>query len=320
MSSSPSPRPRFNRSLTIAMVLVGVGCLLGLMGLKTAISGGFGSGHQAMSGQSSGAAEAADSPSPAERIQAGRTPLSSLHQLLRKAPPGADSGTIEVPPPVIPDPMSPAEVQLFPRQTASGSFFADVPSDYWVTPMLMDLADRKLVKGFPDGTFRPGQPMTRAEFATQLVNVFDLPANDTAPPYRDVAADNWAYQNIQHAVAMGFLSGYPDNIFLPDQPVTRLEVMISLAKGLNLTSSSGSHAVLKRYHDRQRIPTWGHRGVVAATEAGLVINYPDQHSLRPMDLASRAEVIAMLHRALVYMGNVEDIPSPYTVIPQQMPH
>jgi hypothetical protein len=182
--------------------------------------------------------------------------------------------------------------------------------------MASELASRDVVSGFLDGTFRPEQPMTRAEFASQLARAFDLSLSYDTQPFVDVTAENWAAKDIQSAIQMGFLSGYPDAKFFPDQTISRIQVLTALAKGLNLKSSSGSKAVLRYYQDYDQVPEWAVRSLVAATEAGLVVNHPDVNQLNPNRPASRAEVAAMLYRALVYIGHLEDITSPHWVQPE----
>ncbi len=230
------------------------------------------------------------------------------------------SAPLIVPPPVIPQALPPQQAWPEPPLVQNQPGFTDVSSDYWAGPVLADLVDRQLMTGFPDGSFRPAEPMTRAEFAAQLARLFDLPPRQEAVVYQDVALDHWAYRAIQKSVQMKFLSGYPEGNFLPEQGVTRIHVVVALANGLSLRSSSGTHTVLKQYVDYAQVLPWGERPLVAATEAGLVVNYPDLNYLEPNRLASRAEVMTMLHRALVYMGRLQDRPLPYVVVPQSTPN
>lgn len=227
------------------------------------------------------------------------------------------SPTLVVPPQVLPQPLPPAQawpelplVQLKPS-------FTDVDPGHWAWPLLADLAQRDLVQGFPDGSFRPGAPATRAEFAAQLAQLFDLPPTPNqltkSAVYPDVATDHWAYDSVQKSVQMGFLTGYPEGVFLPNQTVTRIHIIVALANGLMLKTSAGAPSVLALYSDRSEVPPWATRQLVAATEAGLVVNYPDLAELGPNKTATRAEVAAMLHRALVYTGRLPDVPLPYVV-------
>ncbi|PSR18316.1 hypothetical protein C8255_07970 [filamentous cyanobacterium CCP3] len=227
------------------------------------------------------------------------------------------SPPLTVPLPVLPQPLPPQQAWPDLPLVQGRPGFDDLNSGHWAWPVLNDLNQRSVIAGFPDGTFRPAAPMTRAEFATQLAQLFNLPLERSRlgeeTLYTDIDPDHWAYGNIQQAVQMGFLSGYPDSTFLPDQPISRLHVIVALANGLLLKSSSSATTALKPYKDKSQVPPWALGPLVAATETGLVINYPDRNQLAPNRLASRAEVAVMLHRALVYTGTLQEIPLPYVV-------
>jgi hypothetical protein len=241
--------------------------------------------------------------------------------LTRQGNGGHSSGPISVPPPVIPQilPPGPEAAQdlavLSPPQP-----FKDLPPTHWVYPMVSALLNRELVTGFPDGSFRPDQPMTRAEFASQLARTFALSPIRGIQAFNDVTGDNWAAKDITTAMQMGFLTGYPDAMFFPDQTIDRIQVLTALAQGLNLKSSSGSRVLVRYYQDYEQVPDWAIRPLIAATEAGLVVNHPDPEQLNPNRPASRAEVTAMLYRALVYIGHLEDVSSPHWVQPEPVPY
>ncbi|MFQ4135493.1 S-layer homology domain-containing protein [Nodosilinea sp. PGN35] len=247
------------------------------------------------------------------------TPARGVKQLFRRPLPPPP---LTVPPPVLPQPLPPQQawpdlplVQTQPR-------FSDLSADHWAWPQLADLARRDLVSGFPDGTFRPGATVTRAELAAQLARLFDLPPDRQNMPlttYPDLGPDHWAYASVQKSIGMGFLSGHPEGKFLPDQTVTRIQVIVALASGLGLKSSRGAATVLAPYSDRNQVPPWAVGSLVAATDAGLVVNYPHINTLAPSQLASRAEVATMLHRALVYTGRLRQVASPYVVAPSPHP-
>jgi len=67
------------------------------------------------------------------------------------------------------------------------------------------------VSGFPDGTFKPGGAITRAEFAALLQKAFEQQPTSTAPNYKDVPTNHWALPAIEQSVKTGFLRGYPNN-------------------------------------------------------------------------------------------------------------
>lgn len=238
---------------------------------------------------------------------------SSLRRLLSRRP----SQPLTVPPWVLPQPLPPTQAWPDLPVVQAEPSFTDLDRGHWAWPLLADLAQRDLVAGFPDSSFRPAESMTRAEFAAQVARLFDFPQDRSQAPaknlYDDLAPTHWAYGSVQKSVQMGFLSGYADGVFLPDQTVSRIQVIAALANGLMLKSSSSTAAVLTPYSDRAQVPPWATRQLVAATEAGLVVNYPDLDTLAPNQPASRAEVATMLHRALVYTGSLQEVPFAYVV-------
>ncbi|NJL49066.1 MAG: S-layer homology domain-containing protein [Leptolyngbyaceae cyanobacterium SM2_5_2] len=201
---------------------------------------------------------------------------------------------------------------MLPPLSAPAPRFTDVSLDHWIYPQLTDLAARQLVAGFPDGSFRPAATMTRAELATQLVRVFDLVNHVPASQYPDVPPSHWAGDSISRALQMRFLTGFPDQTFRPDQNATRLEVIMALANGLSLRSSRPPQTALQVYQDAQQIPDWAKVPLVAALDAGLMAIDPEATKLDPQRLASRAEVIALVHQALVYTGSLRALPPPST--------
>ncbi|MFB8789277.1 MAG: S-layer homology domain-containing protein [Potamolinea sp.] len=85
--------------------------------------------------------------------------------------------------------------------------FKDVPQVFWARPYIEALTERGVINGFPDGTFRPNQPVTRAEFAAQLQKAFDHKVVVTAPNFKDVPTKFWASAAIQETARSGFLRG-----------------------------------------------------------------------------------------------------------------
>ena len=91
--------------------------------------------------------------------------------------------------------------------------FNDVESSYWANQYVQSLSQANIISGFPDGTFRPEEQMTRAQFASVLSSAFPLPTVRPSKTFSDVPADHWAAGAISSAYAKGFLSGYPDGTF-----------------------------------------------------------------------------------------------------------
>ena len=196
---------------------------------------------------------------------------------------------------------------------ATTSSLSDVDSSYWAYPFIQGLAAKNVIAGFPDGSFRPDQPVTRAQFAAMIQKAFpqtqaarQLPAGG----FTDVPANYWATPAIQSAYETGFLSGYPDNTFLPNQEISKVEAITSLTSGLGLTpSGSAADIVTTNYTDAAQVPNYAIGPVAAATQANVVVNYPDVRALTPQTPLTRAEAAAHLYQALVKLGQVEPISS-----------
>lgn len=192
-----------------------------------------------------------------------------------------------------------------------GGAFTDVEAGYWAQGYIQALASQNIIAGFPDGTFKPDEPVTRAQFAAIIAKAFGSQAKRSATNFKDVKSSFWAYKVIQTAYQGDFLSGYPDGSFKPNQQIPRVQALVSLASGLNLASSSSSY--VNYYSDASQIPGYATGSIAAATARQLVVNYPTLKQLQPNRPATRAEVAAFVYQALVNAGKAQAISSPYLV-------
>lgn len=202
---------------------------------------------------------------------------------------------------------------------AQQSRFFDIQSGFWAEVFIRSLVDRGILSGFPDGSFRPNEAVTRAQFAAFLMAAFPTPNSESALRFWDVPADHWAAKAIGQAAAYGFLSGYADNSFQPNKPISRLEVLIALATGLNYGLENPADVVLAHYNDEVIVPGYARDRVAAATEKRIVVSYPDTRFLNPTRSATRAEVAALIYQALVSQGKAAAIDSPYIVSVSPVP-
>ncbi|WP_017318576.1 S-layer homology domain-containing protein [Mastigocladopsis repens] len=206
---------------------------------------------------------------------------------------------------------------LAPLITPTASFaqtsFTDVQSNYWAAEFIQELSQRGVIAGFPDGSFRPEEPVTRAQFAAMIGKAFQKAAERQAVRFYDVPSSYWAESAIQAAYTTGFLSGYPGNRFEPNQNIPREQVLVSLASGLNYGVSGGKESTLQYYNDADNISGYARSPIAAATEKQIVVNYPNVKFLNPKVTATRAQVAAFIYQALVSSGQAAAINSPYIV-------
>lgn len=187
-------------------------------------------------------------------------------------------------------------------QLAQGRSFPDV-QNHWAQSFIEALAQRGVILGFPDGTFRPDDPVTRVQFAAMIRKAFPGPDKRSGTQFVDVPANYWGYDAIEAAYRLGFLEGYPNNVFLPQQNIPRVQVLVSLVTGLQLSPPTEVANVLNQtYQDAAQIPDFARPKVAAATLNQLVVNYPNTALLNPNQNATRADVAAFIYQALVKQG------------------
>lgn len=197
---------------------------------------------------------------------------------------------------------------------AQTSRFNDVSANYWAANFITELVARGVIVGFPDGTFKPDSPVTRAEFAAMLQKAFpNQTKTRTAIAFGDVTANYWGKTAINNAYETSFLSGYPGQVFHPEEKIPREQVLVSLTNGLNYKTGNNADTILSYYNDDGNISNYARSNIAAATEKSMVVNYANLKQLNPNRNATRAEVAAFMYQALVTQGNVAVINSPYIV-------
>ena len=235
--------------------------------------------------------------------------------------------TTEVPAEVEPEATAPettevpAEVEPTPITPETTQMPDDVAADYWAYPFVKQMRDKALVPELArNQEFEPDTLITRASMATLISQAFeDVPETESIKRFTDVTNGNELAKDIDKAVSTGFMQGYSDTEFKPLQNIPRYQVLVTLATGLDLEPPQNVDAVLQQFGDSSNMPDWARQQVAAATEAGLVVNPPDvpSSSLDPERPATRAEVAAMIHQALVNTGKLEPLESEYIVEPQE---
>ncbi|MGI6163800.1 MAG: S-layer homology domain-containing protein [Bacillota bacterium] len=161
---------------------------------------------------------------------------------------------------------------------------------HWAEQVISRWVDRKIVDGYPDGTFRPNAPIKRAEFAALINRTFGY-ATLSPAEFTDVVGNEWFANDISKAVGAGYMDGYPEGVFKPNANISRQEAAMVLARinGLEETDETFD------FTDIDSIPAWSRWAVVAVARAGLMTGYPDG-SFSPTANFTRAETVTVLDR------------------------
>lgn len=182
--------------------------------------------------------------------------------------------------------------EKFPEKTA----VKNLDTDY-----IQKVVEAKLMNNLPDGKFYPERLISRAELATILVKVFYLDKRQAAKQEKaivvpDVPTYHWAYPNIQTVLKTDIMKGYRENMFFPNQKVTRAEglAIFAQAYGVFQFSDLTVQEILKSYRDQNSIPKWARKAIATVISEGFVESDTEGNinPLRPMTRGQMAHLLS----------------------------
>ncbi|WP_164744156.1 S8 family serine peptidase [Paenibacillus barengoltzii] len=179
--------------------------------------------------------------------------------------------------------------------------FADVtPAKFaWAVDAIEILASKDILAGSMDGNFHPTTQVTRAEFVSMLVRALELKADPnevSVISFQDVPAGSWYEEAVKIATSKGLISGYSNGTFAPDQPITRAEIAVVLAKALEVLGQlAGEGGANYSFVDQARIPSWAAEAVGKVTSLGIM-NGKSGNRFEAEAPTSRAEAAVVVYR------------------------
>ncbi len=144
--------------------------------------------------------------------------------------------------PSTPEPQAPAWQPAAPVEEKP--LFTDLSTSAYYYKAVVDLSDRGVIGGYPDGSFKPNQTVSRTQLAVMLVNANNVSSFASAgSSFIDVPKSHWAYSFISAAANAGYLGGYPDGSFKPEKEVSYNEAltMIVASLGYKMSDLQGSY-------------------------------------------------------------------------------
>ncbi|WKA57796.1 S-layer homology domain-containing protein [Planococcus shenhongbingii] len=120
--------------------------------------------------------------------------------------------------------------------------FKDI-NKHWAESYIEGAKKREITIGYPDGTFKPNQNISRAEAVTTIVRAYKVVQGSAKASvngnFKDITVKHWAYPNILLAVNQGFVNGYPDNTFKPENKIKRAESFALIYRIINKKTPTG---------------------------------------------------------------------------------
>ncbi|MCL4442227.1 MAG: chitobiase/beta-hexosaminidase C-terminal domain-containing protein [Firmicutes bacterium] len=187
--------------------------------------------------------------------------------------------------------------------------FSDLSGDEPNISVINYLARRGLIKGYPDGTYRPLEGLTRAQAAVMLVQLVKDPGSNKGVDFSDVPGFHWAAAGIRKAASAGLVSGYPDGTFRPDQTLTRAEgiaLTLCLSKQPNRGVSLLSLKDVSPDH-------WAALPISTGLASGMVTSAGDAGEFRPDAPFTRGD---MAHALAILL--IKDINHAQSALPIEL--
>ena len=150
--------------------------------------------------------------------------------------------------------------------TTSNSY-SDVAYGKWYNNPISTMSALGIITGYPDGTFKPNKPITRAEFAA-IAARFDETQSGKSATFSDVIG-HWAAKEIGIAYYNDWITGYPDGTFKPDQNITRAEAMTLINRVLERKPESPADLLtnMNKWTDNMDTSKWYYLDVQEATNS-----------------------------------------------------
>ena len=180
-------------------------------------------------------------------------------------------------------------ISLLSPTSAYAAAYVDLNSTSWATPAIEEMAKMGYIGGYEDGTFKPSKEITRAELLT-IINKMNNFTEETEISFSDVSSSNWAYREIKKAVAAGYVSGFGDNTFKPNENVTREQIAVMLNNLYELETKEENINIA----DLEEVSFWAKEAVKNVVSNKIMSGYSDG-TFGGKRRITRAEGVVALH-------------------------
>ncbi len=184
---------------------------------------------------------------------------------------------------------------LLEQPQASVRSYTDI-AGHWAEDYIQRASAKGIVRGYPNGMFKPNSPITRAEFTVMLVATLNPKGQNATLVFADhEQIGEWAKKAVARAVQAGIVYGYSDGSFRPKAQITRAEMALMIARALKQQLDDN---VTTSFADDEEIPGWAKSAVEVIRKLGIVDGRSGNYFV-PNESATRAEAVVMLVRMLL---------------------
>lgn len=165
-------------------------------------------------------------------------------------------------------------------------------TEHWAKETIQEWFDNERIKGYEDGSFKPENSVTRAEFMTMVNSAYEF-TELAEINFSDADKEEWYYTEVQKAVEAGYIVGDNDETVRPADEITRQEVAVVITRLNELEQNTD----VSKFADKEDIAEWAVGYVGAVAEAGYMIG-DDDNNFKPADDITRAESLVTLDRSM----------------------
>ena len=186
----------------------------------------------------------------------------------------------------------------------ANAFYTDMDENHWAYQSIKFLTEVGVVVGYPDGTYKPDIPVTRAEFASMAIKALGQESANVTQEihFDDITPEFWAYNIIQKAVNFDLIPDSKGESYRPFDSVTRAEAINIAVNALTTNQISQQKAddiISKSYEDYTQMPAWFLMAAAKAHILDLVVVMPGHEGKMEANRpANRAEVAMILYKMM----------------------
>ena len=190
---------------------------------------------------------------------------------------------------------------VIPFAGAASPSFSDVPRNHWAYKEITGMAEKGIIKGYDNRTFRPNNEVTRAEFAKIMIAAadVDMDKRSVSQTFKDVPKSHWAFYYVEYAKP--YLTGYKSGstyTYKPDNSAVREDIAVALVRLLGYDKKyKADMNQLKKFRDSDDISPALRSYIAIAIQTDLMKG--NNNYFRPQDPITRAEAASLLYRALI---------------------
>ncbi|WP_342556029.1 carbohydrate binding domain-containing protein [Paenibacillus sp. FSL R7-0652] len=176
---------------------------------------------------------------------------------------------------------------------------------HWAEKDVMRMQDMALTKGYADGTFRPNERISRAEFVVMLDRVFGFAGGAAGTSYTDVTEQDWYFDAITRAVGSGIIQGTDESHLFPRLPITRQDALVMADRAFQLSTDSENETLNSTFKDEKDAADYAKRAINYFVHNKIVNGYNGK--LAPKSNITRAEAATLMSSMIAAIKSVPGI-------------